>query len=82
MSPDTSPQAQDAYFAALRRLGPEGRVLRALDLSAFTRQTSAAGVRARHPDYSEEQVMWALRRLLFGEALFRRAWPDAPVLAP
>ena len=82
MNHDTSPQAQEAYFAALKRLGPEGRVMRAFDLSAFTRQTSAAGIRARHPEYSEEQVTWAMRRLVLGSALFEKAWPTAPVLAP
>jgi len=40
-----------------------------------------AGIRARHPDYGDEQVTWALRRLRLGDDLLRQAWPDAPLVA-
>jgi hypothetical protein len=51
-------------------------------MAADTRQVTRAGIRARHPDYSVEQADLALYRLLYGDDLFRRAWPGRPLLAP
>jgi hypothetical protein len=51
-------------------------------LSAETRQLTRAGIRARHPDYTDEEVELALRRILYGDDLFTRAWPDQPLIAP
>jgi hypothetical protein len=51
-------------------------------LSSDMRELTRAGIRARHGDYSEEDVELALRRILLGDDLFRRAWPSRPLLAP
>jgi hypothetical protein len=51
------------------------------DLEAHERQVEA-GIRSRHPDYSEEQVLWALRRLWLGDDLVRQAWPDRELVRP
>jgi hypothetical protein len=79
---DTTPDADEAQFAAYRRLGPAGRLAAAFSLSAKTRQLATAGIRRRHPDYSDEDVALALARLVFGDALVRAAWPDRPLVAP
>jgi hypothetical protein len=50
---DTTPDADEAQFAAYRRLGPTGRLAAAFSLSATTRQLAAAGIRRRHPGYSD-----------------------------
>ena len=39
-------------------------------------------IRARHPSYDEPTARWALFRMLVGDALFRRAWPHAPLVDP
>ena len=41
-----------------------------------------SGIEARHPDYSDEQVAWAFRRIRLGDTLLRQVWPDAPLIAP
>jgi hypothetical protein len=42
-----------------------------------------SGVRRRHPDYDDEAVDWAIKRLrLRDDDLFRRVWPTAPLLNP
>lgn len=79
---DTTVESHEAQLQAYRRLGATGRARMAARLSADTRQLTRAGIRARHPDYTEEQVENALRRLLLGDELFRRAWPACPLLAP
>jgi hypothetical protein len=79
---DTSPDSHEAQLRAYRRLGPAGRVRVAAQLSADTRELARAGIRARHPEYRDQEVESALRRLLLGDELFHRAWPALPLLSP
>jgi hypothetical protein len=79
---DTTPESHEAQLQAYRRLGAAGRARLAGRLSADTRDLTRAGIRARHPTYTEEEVELAIRRLLFGDLVFRRAWPARPLLAP
>jgi hypothetical protein len=58
------------------------RVAVTFRLNELARHAAEAGVRARHPDYSEEQVRLALRRLWLGDELCRRAWPDRELVEP
>jgi hypothetical protein len=53
---DTSREIWDMQIAAYERLGPEGRVRVALELSELVRSVHVAGVRSRHPDWSAEEV--------------------------
>lgn len=69
-------------MAAYRRMSGEQRVAIAANLSEDVREIARAGIRARHPAYDDEQVRYALFRLLLGDELFRRAWPQAPRLDP
>jgi hypothetical protein len=43
------------YLRALRNMSPEKRLLRAFDLSEFTRQLFAHGLRKRFPHLSDEE---------------------------
>lgn len=79
---DTSPAASAAQFAAWERMGMEGRWRVVCRLSEDVRRVAADGIRARHPSYDEAAVRWALFRLIHGDALFAKAWPDAPRLDP
>ena len=65
-----------------RRLGPAGRVRLAASLSADTRELTRAGIRSRHPAYTEEEVDLALRRVLYGDDLVERAWPGRSLIEP
>lgn len=72
---DTSPQIFRMECEALRRLGTEGRLRLAFDLSDQLWRTAEEGIRRRHPDYSEEQVRLALVRMRLGDELFRIGYP-------
>ena len=65
-----------------RRLGPAGRVRLAASLSADTRELTRAGIRSRHPTYTDEEVDFALRRVLYGDDLVGRAWPGRALIEP
>jgi hypothetical protein len=43
--------------AAYERLGPEGRVRIAVELSESVRSIHLAGVRSRHPEWSDAEVV-------------------------
>ena len=76
---DTTPDGAAVYYAALRRMRPEDRVLRALELSDQMRAVLQAGVRHRHPDYDESAIRLATIRLWLGEELFREVYPGVEV---
>jgi len=79
---DTTPESHTVQLEIYRRLGATGRARLAGRLSEETRQISRAGIRSRHPGYSDEDVDHALRRILYGDDLFRRVWPKSPLLTP
>ena len=76
---DTTLEAARVQFDVLRRLGTEGRVRLMFDLIENLQATLEAGIHLRHPDYTPEQVRWALVRLRLGELLFRQYFPDIEV---
>lgn len=77
---DTLAAAARAQDEAWRRLGPQGRIAVAIDLSERVREIAMDGIRTRHPEYSHEEARNAMLRLVLGDELYRAAWPDRPLL--
>lgn len=58
---------------------------RLAEWEAFNAEMSrleADGVRRRHPDYTDDEVLRALVRHRYGDALVVGAWPDHELLDP
>jgi hypothetical protein len=72
MSLDTEAAARDAQVAALRRLGPSGRLRLAAEMSEDARRISIEGERRRHPDLTEAEARRAVLRRLWGPELASR----------
>lgn len=49
-----------------REAGPARRVQIAVELSDAVRETALAGIRRRHPDYSERKVRDTFLRVVYG----------------
>ena len=81
-SADTSPEAHAIQLKIYRSMSPGRRLALAVEMSEEASAMLTSGIVARHPDYSEAQVTWAFRRIRLGDALLRRVWPDAPLIAP
>jgi hypothetical protein len=79
---DTTAETHAIQMRLLRERSNEDRLKMALQLSEDIRAIQRAGIRAHHPEYSEVDAEWALRRHLHGDELFQCAWPDAPLLSP
>lgn len=54
---DTTADALEAQRSALARLGPEGRVRAALQMSDSIRDVRLAGLRSRHPDATRRELI-------------------------
>jgi hypothetical protein len=82
VEPDTDPEADAVQLAAYRRMGGAARTAIAFRLTALARQATESGIRARHPDYDEQQVRRALVRLRYGDEAARCVWPGEDLVAP
>lgn len=66
---DTTPEAWARQREAIRRLGPEGRVAAAIEMSEAVREIRIDGLLARHPGWSRaDAVRYIVRELLRAEA--------------
>jgi len=82
MSRDTSDEAAEVQLRAYRKMTPSDRLRVGLELTRMSRDLLAQGIRTRHPEYSEDEVEWALIRTWLGRELFERAYPRCPQLEP
>lgn len=65
---DTSAKAAAIQERLHDELGPEGRFRLAMSMSELAREFARAGVRERHPGFTEEEVSRELARLFYGRA--------------
>jgi hypothetical protein len=63
-------------------MGGRGRVAVAFRLSEALRRIASAGIRARHPEYSDEEIRLAHARLILGDVLIRAMRPDHELVDP
>jgi hypothetical protein len=82
LSLDTTDDARDAQRDVYRRLGGAARVEIAFRLNALVRQTAMAGIRRRHPAYTDDDVIAAYRRLTLGDELVQQVYPGQPLVDP
>ncbi len=80
MVTDTSADVAAAQASVYRRMTPEERVRIASEMSEAARQIAVEGIRSRHPQYTDDDVLSALFRAIHGDELFRLAWPHRPLL--
>lgn len=81
-SADTSPEIHAMQIEIYRRMSPDRRLELAIEMTAEANAITYRSIRSRHLDYSDDEAQWALLRLRFGDELFQKAWPDAPLVAP
>jgi hypothetical protein len=63
---DTTPRAAAIQLQLYRELSPSQRVQIAVELSEAVRATTFAGIRRRHPEYSEQEVGRSFLHLVYG----------------
>jgi hypothetical protein len=63
---DTTLRAAAIQLRLYRQAGPSRRAQIAVELSDAVRETALAGIRRRHPDYSDEEVRADFLRIVYG----------------
>jgi hypothetical protein len=58
------------------------RLTIAFELTDLIRRLTMAGIRARHPQYSDDEVFIAYARLTLGDDVVRSVWPDRTLVLP
>lgn len=81
LSRDTDKESVLQQFAVLKRMGNAGRAAMTFELSDNLRSIVVAGIRQRHPEYSQEQITQAWFSLVLDRELFCKAFPDSEVSA-
>ena len=79
---DTTPEVHARQREIYLRMGGAARVAIAFELTEMVRNTAMAGIRARHPAYSDDEVRFAWARLMLGDHLCLEVWPDRPLVEP
>jgi len=69
---DTSPAARERYYAALRAMTPAERGAHTSHLTRMIRAAAAAGVRARNPRATSDEVERRIAELIYGEDVVAR----------
>ncbi|NQT88381.1 hypothetical protein HQ560_16565 [bacterium] len=78
---DTTDEALLRQLEIWRNMSGSDKIALSWEWSRQIRATLEAGIRSRHPDYSDDDVrLTAIRREL-GDDLFRQAYPDSPLLS-
>ena len=68
---DTTPEAAAIQTAIHWRLGPAARFQLAIEMSEVARECVRAGIIARHPDYTPDQVTTELIHEMYGVSVRR-----------
>ena len=79
---DTTAEAHDLQGQVYRAMDGAERVTIAFALTDMTRRLTEAGLRRRHPGYTDDQVMRARARIMLGDVLTRAVWPNQPLVEP
>ena len=79
---DTTREAEKIQLDIFRRMAPEQRLQAGLALSRTCRELLREGVRRRHPEYDERQVLLAVIRLTLPDDLFSAAYVEARDILP
>ncbi len=63
---DTTAAARRVQVEALRRLDGPTRLRMALEMSDDSREVTLSGIRQRHPDWKEGEILAELLRMMLG----------------
>jgi len=79
-SADTTADAAARQIETLRAIGTTRRAEMTFQLSDNLRAITEAGIRYRHPDYTDRQVVQAVLRLTLEKDVFEQVFPGCEIL--
>ncbi len=79
---DTSEETHRLQRDIYLKMGGAARAAIGFRLSETIRNLAMAGIRRRHPGYTNEEILRAWARLTLGDDLCRAVWPGQPLVEP
>lgn len=79
---DTTDDAHRAQIEAYRRMGGSGRAAIVFRLNDLAREVALAGIQFRHADYDDEHRRLAYARMVLGDDVTRKVWPQHDLVEP
>ncbi|MBI4884233.1 MAG: hypothetical protein HY826_09285 [Actinobacteria bacterium] len=79
---DTSTSVARMRVELFRGMGPDEKSVMVEQMSEESRELARYGIRQRHPSYVSAEVEHALHRLLVGDGLADKVWPEFTHLRP
>ena len=73
---DTSPEAWRVFIDIHRKMSPQQKLERTLEMNEFGRSLCESGIRTQHPGASDREVFLRLTERLLGKQLFRKVYGD------
>jgi hypothetical protein len=73
---DTSPEAWRVLLDIYRRMTPDEKLQRTLEMSDFLRSVCEAGVRADYPEASDREVFLRVTQRTLGKELFAKVYGE------
>lgn len=71
---DTSPEVWKIYVEALGRMAPGEKIARSLELTKTVQSLAEAGLRRRHPEATDRQILLMRVRRELGDELFHKVF--------
>ena len=79
---DTTEEADRIQFEIFGRMSVDEKLRQMFASAEAIRSTFEAGIRRRHPDYTEKDARLARIRWELGDELFREVYPNEALLRP
>lgn len=79
---DTTEEADRIQFEIFGRMSAAEKLRRMSELTELVRATFEAGIRKRHPQYTDRDARLARIRWELGDELYRQAYPCEALLDP
>lgn len=79
---DTLPEMEKIQIELLRKIPPgrKGKII--LEFIELQRKLLIEGIKARHPEYSEKEILYAFKRLILGDELYEKVFPEDKNVKP
>jgi len=71
---DTSPEAWRIWLDLVRKIPPEEKLQRAIELTAFLRSATEAGLRQQYPAASDREIFLRMAQRQLGRELFEKVY--------
>lgn len=71
---DTSPEAWKVLMDLVRKMSPQQKLQRAMELSSTMRLARAAGLREAYPEAGDREIFLRLARETLGKELFAKVY--------